>query len=731
MVRWDVERMQFSNQADINNQWFTLLQRMLAARESAEGRVIANTFTDTALRANEIRFEYVEVERDRDGRITRERLREEIFTIAGDIDPMFLLGLQVELFFDDVRDRNVFYARIITDERDVIFDVLREVGKVGTGDRDRFRLLGRDAWFNVMTASRDIDPVARLVIFESNQDTEAYEAEDNGDFTSTITIPTTEAGYDNFGKFVLDRGTIAFAVIFNAPSTFAGVVTEVNNNNIRYFVGEGNSRSMNLNDYRAAIILDGQLRTVDADQVDVDSVIYALQNRDRDLFLVAVNNQNEGQMTSVTRGRVTVGGTNINVDRGEAGQAPAGATTVSSDGNDRVENFYDAGVSDAAQDLLGEDVIVMRDYIGRARHIIGATDRVSGEQYGIVYGIFNRSIDMVTQNGDEVTLNIARDADWSGAATSPTSLSTYISGGDLLGLIRYRIDRNGDISEIHVIARTEAGGNIIGESAIDAFNRAGGGVIETVTDGNFLVTSRTVFMAIDGNDPDEIAAVNWSQLRGLDPNTTNAYIHTVGTTSEAAFVVITLDGTTEEDWFFGATTGAADGALVSGSTVWRIPMILAGEGTKRQALRTERAIRHHSIVQFQVNRSDEAISISGFSLGGGGVTTGVTRLVYGDLWEVTNVSRNNVVTLRHNDTGTVQTFTLGDQPALRLVTSTATAVSTVARGEVQEGEFIVFVGSGFDPSASGVARWADTLSIEAAFIYSADRVGPGDEIRWR
>ena len=688
VVRWDPEQMRFVEDSTLEGHNFTLLQWMLRARESVRGIVIDNLHTDTSLRDNEIVLQVTTTTII--NRETVVRYDEEIFVLTGqDLDANELLGLEVELFHND---NNVYFANIRTNERDLIIEKLD--GEFS--DNDRISLQGRDN--DVRIAGN-----AEFVIFSEDGTVNRANADRNGELNVTI-------AEESFGRFVLERGEIRFAWIFESPQDFAGVVTAVNNNRVEYFVGEGNERTLNLNGFDEVFVLDGNLRSYDADQVDVDSVIYAWINEDNELFLVTVNNVHEGTLTSYNRSRVTVGGVNISVNRA--------VTTVSDSANDFVELYYvDGSISDVVENLDGETVLVARDLIGDARHIVGVAAGTSGLQYGIVVSTGGaRAIDIFTQDDRIVSYNFARNATFRTALTGTlgTTAQSYFNhfiGNDPAFLfVEFRINRNGEISEIRLL-----GGSHLTDYPVNDLRAAGNGSIVLGTPNRtFFVTNRTVFMATEGNDEDNLEVVRWNDIRGMNPHDARAVIFTPQAGgSEAVFVVFTRDfgSLVGDDNLFGIVHGAA----AHSGGIWRMPIQVVGEASQNIRVANQHAVPRNSIIEFRLNSDNEVRNATGLTLTA--PAGGVVRAIYGDVHRVMNVNRG-IATLRSLRTGNDFQISIESGAAIRSVGTDRSIGGTTG---INSGNYIIFVGPDGDILLTGV---------DGASAISAALVLPRSVVDW-
>jgi|GEM_PF-5578841 len=711
VVRWNPEQLVFQEDTTLEGHTFTLLQWMLRARESVRGIVIDNTHTDTSLRANEIVLRttyYTTIDRER-----VQRSDENVFTLTGpELDINELLGLQVELFHND---SNVYFVNIRTADRDILIDIVDSDVAHNAGSID---LRARDASVNIASN-------ARFAIFNADGEVTIRDG-------STVGRAIPEGSY---GRFVLDRGAIEFGWIFEAPQDFAGVVTGVNNNRVEFFVDEGNERTLNLNGFRETIVLDRHLKTTDADVIDLESVIYAWVSDDNDLFLVTVNNTQEGTLTSANRSRVTVGGVNINVNRD--------VTTVSDTNNEDIERYYRAGLSDVVENLDGEEVVVARDLIGEARHIVGVAAGTSGLQYGIVVSSGgSRSVDIFTQDNNIVTYNFNRSATFvampgAPVATALNSAQRYfahfnqVDATEMFLFVEFRVNRHGEISEIRHLGTNSAPATNPVSSTVSQIREAGNGSLVLTggaNPGTYFITNRTVIMGVPAGtrDIDDLEVMSWNSISGLnpDPNTLALVFIPQNRDGEAAFVVFTayFDSLVGDDNQFGIVHGAA---TLSGG-LWRMPIDVAGEGSSTYLVSGQsgvNAVPRNSVIEFRLSSDNEVRVVprnEGIAFANGRYWGGLTlqsydlgnvrSAVYGDVFRITEIRGGGTIADVVNLANASDTRTLAIErnAAVRGVTTTNNTFNVGGNASLRYNDYIIFIGP-----------YGDTIS--AAIVLPRDR----------
>ncbi|MBS3950702.1 MAG: S-layer homology domain-containing protein [Peptococcaceae bacterium] len=619
VVRWDSDLGEFVNRKTADNE-FTLLQWMLGSREKTEGVVTANTYTDTRLKANEIRIDGV------------------VYKLMGNNDVNWLLGLEVKAYH---KDKDVYFVEVKTNADDIIFDKLN--ANIASGAKE-VSLLGKDDKF-------DIAPGARFVIFEKNGNIRTATANSAGALEAAVARPA-------FGKFVLEDGDIAFAWIFEAVDTkYAGVVTKVDGDIIEYLALEDAEYDIDLKDYDAVYVLDRQLRAIDIDKVDVNSVIYAWENDDDELFLVVVNSKQEGVMTAAREDRVTVGGVNIKVARDY--------TTISDDENDTVKYYRAAALSAMIENLVDEEVVVLRDFIGYARHIVGASEKTSGDLYGLAIRSFeaDQSIRIFTQDGRNVTYRFDKSEDFDAFSEHFGIRGT---AGPFVP-IKYTLNRDGEIRTVLAVVDikkptvnigTEQTPNIVGvyrafTSDLDVRHLEDINKFDDernfIQDGTsrYFITNSTVIMKFENRDDEGV--VKWDDIKGKNPGDVKAFV--LGEPGRNAKFVVFYANFSDvvDDTLYAVAPNRAE--FRAGE--WRMVLDVAGKGNMEVILNSSTQIARHSLVEFNVNAKNEV------TLANNGQTS-VRNAVYGYL--VVQVDGSSVklqkFQIARNDAGTIIGITL-------------------------------------------------------------------------
>ena len=203
---------------------------------------------------------------------------------------------------------------------------------------------------------------------------------------------------------MLERGEIVFANLFEFDEN--GVVTSVTDEKIEYFKDSDTTRKLILDDYDAYYIYDKNFNSVDLDYIDEDTAIFWFENDDDEIFIIAVNDKVEGELTRAKDDEITVDGEKYKTSK-------VSNATISSNANDDIVKYVAA--ADATEDLLGEEVVVILDVNGRVRHIVGDAESVSGTNYGIVTDAYRSGkyyyANIFTKDGEEVEYKFEKNDD--------------------------------------------------------------------------------------------------------------------------------------------------------------------------------------------------------------------------------------------------------------------------------------------------------------------------------
>ncbi|MGI6423973.1 MAG: S-layer homology domain-containing protein [Tepidanaerobacteraceae bacterium] len=333
--------------------------------------------TDIARVNNKLDDDEIELtEYDKNGRVADSN----IYTLIADVNAEEIFGLEVDAWVND--DDEVFFVKVKTAEKDILNDT------VAKNTASKIELLVADDEYKVSSEAE--------IFVNFNLEQMVIEVDEGEDEVLDL--------QNAYGKIVLDRGEIIFANFFMFEDN--GVVTEVDDETIKYFKDSDSIKRINLDDYDAYYIYDKNFKEAALEDISEDSAIFWFENDDDEIFIVVVNEKVEGELTKAKDSEITVDGKKIKTSK-------VSNATISSNDNDDVVKFV--ATAGATEDLLGEDVIVILDVNGRVRHIVGDAETVSGTNYGIVTDAYRSGkyyyANIFTKDGEEVEYKFEKNAD--------------------------------------------------------------------------------------------------------------------------------------------------------------------------------------------------------------------------------------------------------------------------------------------------------------------------------
>jgi len=641
VVKWD------SDEAEYVEKDFTLLQEMLSAKEEAEGRVVATYRTDSKLKENEIR-----IDGEDSGKYT--------LMINADVD--WLLGLEVTLKHDD---KDVYYVGVDTDEDDIIFDTVDDF-VAGTGD--------------------DADVVTLYV-----EDDDFELTEDARIFVNFESEDTLAAG--QYGKFVLDDGDVAFAVVFAFEADYtAGVISDFDGEIVEYWVDDLDELDIDLDEWDEVYIFNSKLELVDEDAIEVDKLVYGWTDDD-ELYLVIAGETVEGVLDRVRSDSVRVDGTFYDV---------ADFGTVSANEDDDVYFYSSNDGVETAEDLAGEDVVVLLDLNGEVRHIRGDAESTSGDQYGLVTNAYPSGADFVlrvyTQNDKTVVYPVDDKADYNVfKGYFDATNGTFVP-------IKYAVNRDGEIKDIEIVA---AGLTSEGPEDLDYFHGSTylASDVANIT-GNFdadeddkyitgdntgkhFVTNSTVFMKYQGDDNEDV--LTWKDIEGKSGDA-KAYI--LGKSGRNAKFVVIYDN-------YGDIADETEYGLVIDKPYyedgdWKALVDVAGSGEVEYVVDNRNYVAKGDLVEFKVAAGDELST-----------DVKVTKSTYKHVYaKVSDVDGNFVELEFIGDGGAVPTgyttwsgdkeFRFTSDTVIYQVDDEGALDGSIRQSRVREGDYVVVLYDGED-----------------------------------
>ncbi|NSW91995.1 MAG: S-layer homology domain-containing protein [Firmicutes bacterium] len=362
-----------------------------------------------------------------------------------------------------------------------------------------------------------------------------------------------------YGKFIINNSRITEAVLYDMTYVRGGMVTSVSTSKeeIKYFVGTGSVRTLRLADADdITVIRDHKVASLGA--IKANDIIFVNKTGD-DYFIVVTSDRDEGTLTRVTGSAVYVDGTKIN-------ETTVASVYYSTDDGDEYSKKTDV---DDYDDLLGEDVIVYKDYEGRAIYVVGDVDGVTSDWNYAVFIKYASDINgdlvrLVNTEGKIVTYRVAEDATIKDANNVSISLSDIaeksiteaggLLSGDLAG-IRYKLNKYGEVSELQEV--------IADAFAVEADVTDTDKSDDTITVTGFgvtYVTSSTAIFKVVGTKNADIEPVTWSEIENAKSFTdVKAAMYVDSSKSLAKLIIITnnFNQLSDETIYYGYVTAMA------------------------------------------------------------------------------------------------------------------------------------------------------------------------------
>ncbi len=473
-------------------------------------------------------------------------------------ESLFLKEVKV-LYKEKGKDRKVVWVGIETAEKDIVFDTVVEFIEGGDGDRDKIEL-------EIADKTYDLDA-----------DVELY-----------VNYEEDEPGEGDYGYFIFDGKEIIAANLFKFEEE--GLVTGLAKDEIEYRDLEGaEEQVLELDEYDEIYVYNSDFTKADVKDIDEGTLIFYWEEDD-ELFIIALNDQKEGEVKRLRGDRVTVDGKNYVVAKD--------AAIVSSNKGKDFEILEDV----TEYDVMDEDVVLHLDLNGKIAAMVTSAKVTSDELYGIVTWFYegrNPSIAVFTSEGKEVEYYFEKRAD----------AEEFYEGDDLIdGLndnetvfaIKYELNSDGDIAK-ESLELLEDEDNVT--KAADRKYLVGD------DDDYFIASSTVVMRALDSKgelDPDTIDYESLidmaiSKKYGADGNKgASAIIY--GEPGKNAKMIVFLDKNFEgskEDVYFGVVT---DDPWKVGKN-WFAEVDVFGEGKGEYKAED---VKKGNLVAFKLDSSDKA-----------------------------------------------------------------------------------------------------------------------------
>jgi len=523
-----------------------------------------------------------------------------IYTLKTDVKPEEIFGKKVKVWVkrdDNKKYKDVFYVKVDTAEKDNLFDTIKKANV----DDKKLELKIADKTYKIQVDKYG-DVTAKLFVNYKEVDLEDFVDEDLKGL---------------YGNFVLERGEIVFANLFEFDNSDKGLVTKVDKNIIEFVALEdAKDDELDLDDYKDKdiYVYDKNFNVLDKEDIKEDSLIYYWTNDDDEIFIVVDRNEVQGEVGRVRADKVQIDGKSY---------SQANAAIVS---YDKGKNYEEWKELKDVEDFTEEKVIALLALDGNVAVIRGDAKETSGTIYGIVtYVKSERSgvLTLFTEDGKEVDytaevrsdLNHLRNLNYYGKTDEATDKLSYAIAG-------FKLNRDGEIAEEELksvivegekVEKDEVEKAILGkdqhEGRVDkkedkTYFKLHGGE-------EFYISKSTVIMtAINKKelDPKVISYedfVKMSISEDEDNGKSNAVVF--GEEGKNAKLVVFLEDDfkgTKETYYFGIVQD--DPWVGRRDTTAKIDV--AGEGKKDYKIKDEKYFQKGYVVAFTLNSKNEAVA---------------------------------------------------------------------------------------------------------------------------
>jgi hypothetical protein len=443
------------------------------------------------------------------------KLDDEVYTLKADVSAEAIFGLKVDAWVND--DDEVFFVKVKTAEKDIIFDSVNK------------------------DASKDI---VELKV----EDDEFDWAKDAAVYVNFAKAKPAEVKAGYYGKFVLDKGEIVFANLFNFKDVNAGVVKELKGDKLSYYIGD-REKSIRFADYKDGIyVYDAEFAAIDKDDIEADDVIYAWVDG-KEIFIIVAGEKVEGKISRLNDKQITIDGKKYDV---------AGNATVSDNEDEDIAKYLDSSVlASEATNLAGEAAIAILDINGEIRHVRGDSKATSGKLYGLVMDAYRSgakyTLRIFNKDGEKVAVEIDKKSEWDKFNAHDFSANGYIP-------VKYEVDKDNVIKENKIkIARDNLGA--FGIPTVDNLTDTAGNTITFDKDDDYIKVGANDFFFIGSStvlmkykDDDDEGLVKWDDIKDKKAGNAKAYI--VGEPGKTADFVAFYDDFDDivKDKFYGIVT---------------------------------------------------------------------------------------------------------------------------------------------------------------------------------
>jgi hypothetical protein len=510
-----------------------------------------------------------------------------IYTLkTPDVKPEEIFGKKVKIWVkrdDNKQYKDVFYVKVETAEKDNLFDAIKKVDNANS----------------------------KVELSVANKKY-AFPVDRNGNVTATIYINYKEAEFSElkagmYGNFVLERGEVVFANLFEFDTNDIGLVSKVDDDYIEFIALEdAKEDEIDLEEYDEVVVYDKYFNVLDVDDIEKDTLVYFWVNKDdKQLFIVVAADVVEGEIDRVRDNKVRIDGKSY--DKGDA-------AILSYDEGKKYET-WDA-LNDV-EDLTEEKVWALLGLDGKIAVIRGDAVETSGTIYGIVtYAKVEKDgvLSLFNKEGKVVDYKAEKRSDLS--EIDKDKMNYYgklrVDDGVKYAIASFKLNRDGEIAEGTLDTVTVTDESAPGE--ISLFKDAKKAYFTDDADNVYYVSEDTIIMAAlkDGElDPSVISYDDFVAMEVDGDNEDNTAVVFGDPGKTAKLVVFLCDNFegSKETYYFGVVT---DDPWVGRKDI-TAQVHVAGEGKEEYKIKEAHYDNKYfvkgNLVAFSLNSKGEADNV--------------------------------------------------------------------------------------------------------------------------
>lgn len=452
-----------------------------------------------------------------------------IYTLkTPDVEAEEIFGKKVKIWVkrdDNKQYKDVFYVKVETAEKDNLFDAIKKVD-------------GKKLELNIANKKYDL------------------QTDKDGDVTTKIYINYKEADLADldkglYGNFVLERGEIVFANLFEFDENDMGLVSEVAEDYIEFIALEDAKKDeIDMDEFDDIFVYDKYFNVLDVEDIEEDSLIFFWVNKDDDqIFIVVTDDVVEGEIDRVRENKVRIDGKSYD---------KADSAILSYDEGKKYEVWED--VKDV-EDLTEEAVWALLGLDGKVAVIRGDAVETSSTIYGIVtYAKVEKEgiLSLFNKEGKVVEYTAEKRSELS--AIDKDKMKYYgelgVEDGVKYAIASFKLNRDGKIAEESFTPVIVTNENAPG--AINLVKRDKKAYFTDDADNVYYVSEDTIIMAAlkDGElDPSVISYDDFVAMEVDNEDNNKAVV--IGDIGKTAKLVVFIGNNFEgskDTYYFGIVT---------------------------------------------------------------------------------------------------------------------------------------------------------------------------------